>query len=367
MITKVLLALAVGLAGQEATLSGARQADTMTNDRPRTAQRDTVQVSTVTNSATYTVTIDSIPVTYTADGSATAAEIRDGLIAAINGEPLLAGRVLASVKDADELYIDARLAGVGFVTTVDAKLTLANTTANADSASVLFGAGVFRTGEQAGCTADSALFTAATATVATLTPTVANSSVYSIGIVNPATGNTVNVIYTSDGSATAQEIVEGLATAVNAAMPANTVIATENDAVLTLTAEELSGGGYFRFNVQHSANQALSYTAGTYISEETEAEALFAGVALRTATEAPLSDGTLGYPGGSPMSVLSMGDVWVSTVDTVSVTGDVYLGVTGSARGKWRGTAASGYVKLPKRQARWMAVSGSLAMLRVRI
>lgn len=367
MITKVLLALAVGLAGQEATLSGVRQADTMTNDRPRTAQRDTVEVTTVTNSATYTITIDSIPVMYTADSSATNTEIRDGLIAAINGEPLLAGRVLASVKDTDELYIDARLAGVGFVTTVDAKLTLANTTANADSASVLFGAGVFRTGEQAGCTADSALFTAATATVATLTPTVTNSAIYSLGITNLETGNTITVSYTADGSATAQEIVEGLATAVNAVMPANTVIATENDAVLTLTAEELSAGGYYRFAVVHSGNQTLSYTAGTYTSEEAQAEAMFAGVALRTATEAPLSDGTLGYPGGSPMSVLSTGDVWVSTVDTVTVTGDVYLGVTGSARGKWRGSAATGYVKLPKRQARWMAVSGSLAMLRVRI
>lgn len=88
------------------------------------AQVETV-TPTVVNSFLYTQTINGTPFSFTSDGSATAAEIVAGLIAAINAgaEPVTASGVATLILTADE-------AGVGFVSVSGTNLTQVHTTAN---------------------------------------------------------------------------------------------------------------------------------------------------------------------------------------------------------------------------------------------
>lgn len=77
--------------------------------------------------------------------------------------------------------------------------------------------------------------------VENITPIVQNSHTYTVTI------DGIEATYASDASATAQEIVEGIATAVNAAMPVDTVIASEDNVKVTLTSEV--AGRLFELNV----------------------------------------------------------------------------------------------------------------------
>jgi hypothetical protein len=64
--------------------------------------RDDIDVDGVANNTLYRVTIDGNNYDYTSDGTATATEIRDGLIAAINGG---SSGMTAYITDADSLYV----------------------------------------------------------------------------------------------------------------------------------------------------------------------------------------------------------------------------------------------------------------------
>jgi hypothetical protein len=84
----------------------------------------------------------------------------------------------------------------------------------------------------------------------TLTPTVQNSSAYSVELFNGTVRETYN--YTSDATATAQEIVEGLAAAINAGTAFD---ATEDNSVIQITS--VSGV----LEVQPSSNLTASTPA----------------------------------------------------------------------------------------------------------
>lgn len=87
------------------------------------------------------------------------------------------------------------------------------------------------------------------AQVETITPTAINTTLYTVTI------NGVASTYTSDGSATAAEIVTGLAAAINAQVPALPVV-TSGTTTLILTAL-VTGEG---FTVSIGANLALAHT-----------------------------------------------------------------------------------------------------------
>jgi len=360
MINEVLDRRAPGIAGQPASLRGDSWTRSMVNDRPRTAQVDTITASAV-NDATYTVTIDGIDITYLADGDATAAEIVAGLTLAVNSEPAIAGKLLAAVASSTTLTLTSRIGGLGFTTVVGANLSLAATTANDTSDAIAFGAACLEVGQALCGVADSSSFPTRTADVGVLTPVVQNSTAYQVGIRNKSTGQVITVQFTSDSDATAQEIVEGLATVVNAAMPAETVIATEDDAVLTLTAEDVD----YRFEVVNSGNLTLVFAAGNGGTDESDLADMFAGCAVRDlGKEQPVSGSGIGYEGGSNCSIMSRGDIWVTTTAQAAIGSDVYVCVSGADKGKFRASAAANYVKLPRSRARWERVhSASLAVL----
>lgn len=93
------------------------------------------------------------------------------------------------------------------------------------------------------------------AQVIELVPTVVNSVEYRVSIT--IDGTTTPAAYTSDGSATLQEIVEGVAAAINTAMAASTVAATEDNTKVILTAE-VAGVG---FSVSATADGGATWTA----------------------------------------------------------------------------------------------------------
>lgn len=88
----------------------------------------TIVVTTVANTTVYSGTVNGVAWTYTSDGTATVAEIRDGIIAAINGTSQ-APRLTASASGNDVL-VTSDLPGIPFTLTGTANLTITTTTPN---------------------------------------------------------------------------------------------------------------------------------------------------------------------------------------------------------------------------------------------
>lgn len=103
-------------------------------------------VFTAVNSAVYTADIYGYHVTYTADGSATAAEIRDGIQAAIALQPGLTARVSA-VDSGSNLRItelDAETYGYSNISGLDANTALTTVTAHGEEETIPAGVLVCR-------------------------------------------------------------------------------------------------------------------------------------------------------------------------------------------------------------------------------
>ena len=92
--------------------SGAGNIGKVTNDQGGTLQVITITVATVTNDGRYAFEIDGRVVEFTADGSATAQEVVDGLVAAVN-----------AIADLDFVGVDG--AGDTIVITSDKTVTFA--------------------------------------------------------------------------------------------------------------------------------------------------------------------------------------------------------------------------------------------------
>jgi len=89
------------------------------------AQVETISIVTLTNDATYSVTIDGVVYEFTADSSALAPEICTGLAALINPLTQVSAVVVGST-----LVVTAADAGLGFSIAVDEKMAVAHTTPN---------------------------------------------------------------------------------------------------------------------------------------------------------------------------------------------------------------------------------------------
>ncbi len=101
-------------------------------DNAAISQIETVTVDTATNDFAYTVTINGTDFTITSDSSATKEEIRDALIAEINGgaEPVTAAPGVGT----DDLTITADVAGVSFTVAVSIELSSVSDQANVAAA-----------------------------------------------------------------------------------------------------------------------------------------------------------------------------------------------------------------------------------------
>jgi hypothetical protein len=116
---------------------------TLINASNQVRQVNTVTVGTAANSTDYKVIVDGVLVTYTSDATATATEIRDGLIAEINFSGLgvtarSTGAGTFTLTGYPGVPFDVSIAGGG------TGYAIALTTASANSSSIGFGLAVSR-------------------------------------------------------------------------------------------------------------------------------------------------------------------------------------------------------------------------------
>lgn len=120
-----------GVAGQLVGGPEYNKLKSMLNRRANVAAVYTT-VITAANSTAYTVSINGIPITITSDASATAAEICDALVAAIQANPFTNALVIAQ-NVSNNLVITERDPSIGAVAVSEADGNLAMTTTTAHS------------------------------------------------------------------------------------------------------------------------------------------------------------------------------------------------------------------------------------------
>jgi hypothetical protein len=321
----------------------------------------------------YTLEIDGVPISITSDATASDQEINDALVAAINAEPLVNGRVIAAGTAATTFTVTSLFGGLSFTATEsDANLTLAQTTANDTADPIPFGALCIYDDPESlgpdrlGRVIDSTAVTGeVVAQVVVLTPEEENDARYFTAVT--ALGVTYVASYLADASATVQEIVEALTTELNAILPATTVAVTEDDATLILTSEV--AGVTFTYSAW--ALGATGGDAAWVVTSDTASVDLaadlvnmLAGVAIFTYRASP--EGLAQYEAGQAVPVLDRGEVYVKTEELVDRTKPVYVGVASTVKGLYRGSAAANYIRIPADKLKWSwAHDATLAVLEV--
>lgn len=345
---------------------------TLINSDPQAAQVSTYTVDSATNSTVYTLTINSVDVSYTSDASATTAEIAAGIKAAIDAEPRVSGQVSASVAS-NVVTVTGRWPGTSFtITDSSGDTTIATTTTAATADAIAFGrlmvTGGYQTDEptELGKLAKAAAFSAQ---VDTLTVTYAASEIYIVTIeMTDGTGRyTVEVTADTDSNTTAAAIN----TAINAMMPANTVIGTVATNVVTLTAEVAGKGFTTSVGLKTGTTARLVIANSVANSYLTDVQKAARGISVYTdSVEITTVGGTeASYPANAGVVVLQKGAIWVSNSQDPTHLADVYveLGVAAD-NGKLFTTSSATRVKLVK--AKWernerSTQSDNIAVLRV--
>lgn len=276
-------------------------------DQPRTFRigGEVKQVATYTVSsasdAVYTLEIQpfggsAVTVTYSEGATGTTSTKATGLANAINANSSLSPYVVARAANAT-VIVTSREGGVGFTATEsDSKLSLAQTTANVGAPLVNFGVAAVRVASQP----DQAMApdeAKATAMVWTVTPAnVTNNEVYVVNIIMDANCDGEEEVYPfvyQDGSATAQRLVEGLTASINATMPANSLIATEDNSALTLTSE--IAGLPFRVTVSVTDDAGAAAT-GTLTAAIATANVGYEFLGVVCAADIPITALSSGVP-----------------------------------------------------------------------
>lgn len=292
------------------------------NDQGYARQVNTVQISSVVSTA-YAFTINGYSIAYTSGASTSVAIIRDALIDAARAIPEL--EAIASFNPSgNDIKITARNPGTGF-TYADSDSNLATTavTANASTEVIGFGRAVVKsTNGDRSCR----LPFAPTAQVDTVTPSAVNSTVYTFEI-EEDNGKVWQYSTTSDGSATATEIVTAFKTLINAE---DIPVTASGTATLILTAD-VPGVGFTYRSVD--ANLSVAHTTAN-------AGMRLVGVAERIHSGVDVSLAAEGYQPFSDVSVLYQGEIWVEVEQAVAVDDIAYIrhtaGSGGTVVGKFR-------------------------------
>lgn len=367
----------IGKIGDRAYSSILDVIGTLINADPQAKQVDTVTVDTATNAATYTVTIDGVAVTFTADASATKPEVSAGLLLAIQADGVTSGAVVVTDDAVDTLTLTARWPGVAFTVAVGALLSTASVTASAAADVIPFGRGIIRTGlgsADSNLSGDGAYASNSSLCalpkeaslakrVSTLTVTYAAAEEYTVSITCDEVAYHIGpVLADTDDDTTAAAIN----TAINAMMPANTVIGTVATDTVTLTAE--CEGKHFEVSLGlktgTTARLVLADTTNTLI---TDINKVFAGGAMYAYDEEASASGTGEYPANAGVKAMSGGAMIVSNSQNPGHNDRVYLETTaGSDVGKFYNAGTATRILLTS--ARWDRpgpVSGdSLAVIR---
>jgi len=344
------------------------------------AQVGTIVVTTATDGATYSFTLNGIAFAVVAGTSQTTTTVATAIAAAINAEPRVRGQVTATSSTATVTITANRTgtAGAFTLTESDSKITgTESATAAADGTTLGFGLAVIQTAYTAAATGAPlagteklfAIPAAArfTAQVATLTPTFVASNVLRVnayeirgGVRQPIGGGTSHTAFFT-AVTDLDTTIDGLVAALEAAAPANTVSYVANNATATaFTATAEIPGTEWEFEFVHQSGGAsvptLTVAQTTGPSEATSLHRAWRGISKYALNvEAATLTSTEGsYPAYSPMTATYEGVVWVKSAQSPSSGDTVYVETAaGSTCGRFYTDASSTRIALSTRVARW--------------
>lgn len=349
---------------------------TLVNENPQAVQISEIAVNDHTDSHEYVVVIDGVEVSYTSDASATVAEIANGLAAAVEVEPRVRGQVTAESDGVDTVTLTGLTYGMSFdVSTEDATGDLAITTPTSasEAEAVAFGLGVISTGmvtDEAYQTGILVSSSQLTAQVDTLTIVYAAAEVYYVTITVDGQTYQFGVVADTDTATTCTAI----AAAINAQMPANTVIASGvSGTTVTLTAE-VAGKAFVTSVGTKSGTASRNSLAHTTAGLTTDVARAFAGVSLYTTDESnvTVAGDDVVYPANAGMMVVARGDVWVECSESPNYGDPVYIGTGTSEKGMFFASSSSTRILLPKDKVFWLRAAradanDNIAVLRLNL
>jgi len=202
-----------------------------------------------------------------------------------------------------------------------------------------------------------------TAHVVQITPAAISSKRYDISFV--WNGVTYSATFTSGAGATVAAICTALAGAINTAVGGDTAVDASDDTTHVTLTSEVAG-----IEILHILGADLPITADN-AAYATDALSALAGVSMRDETVTPLSlNAEPVYASRSSMSVMTFGRIPVAPIDVLTMsipTADVYLQLTGTNKGLFRGSAATGAMLLPKHQFKWFKLFSDRAVLQIKL
>lgn len=368
LATDVRGALQQGAVGQWAANADVRRSGTLFNASPQAVQISTITVSGPTNSHLYTVTINGFNVTFTSDSGATTQEVVDGLVAAINLDARVRGDVIAVGTSATVVTLTGLIPGRLFnLAEAEADLAIATSQAAAAAAAVPVGRAMITQGydtageaEELGALAASALLTAQVITIAFgafVSGQVNRFKVYEI-----SGSERRQIADVSEAAATDRDTtIDALVALLTTALPANTVVATADNATATALVFTASIKGY-QFEVEFEAGhegaslQTLTYTATTGPSTATSIHLALRGVSMRPLDEecATIGGNDPAWPGNRGVVVAKQGPLFVESAEVVTAGSPAFieLGVTAD-NGKLFMVGSATRVRLASGLARW--------------
>lgn len=348
------------------------ECETIINSDPQALKTYTVVVGTQANSRAYSYTVDGTTVSYTSDASGTKAEICNGLAAAHLVAPGARGQYTATSDGVDTVTLVAVHTDVDTtVATSDAYLTVTNTVAAADAATVPFGRACIKLGSSngygtdTGSTAYAAKFTAM---VQTLTIAYTSGAVYQVDILWRGQWYSASTIGATDLAATNAALLANINTVMAVAGTYNVTATSGASTTITLTSD-IAGEG---FSVKASCTTAASLTlALTTVPVLSDITKCFAGVSVATLdNEVTTVEGSEAkYAANAGVQVMRKGRIMVASTESPTPLDKVYIITTaGSTQGTFTKTQGASTIHLPN--ARWVinptaATANSIAILEI--
>ncbi len=360
------------LIGQLADTSHLNDVIDAINSNPQAVQVSTITIDTVTSSATYTWTIDSVEFSIVADASAVNTEIGDAIVDAIDADPLIRGTLSAARTSATVVTLTGLTPGLAFtLSDSDAKLTCATVTASDTADAVPFGRlvldGGYSDSEQLCALAAAAALTAQVDSWAVTYETVLLHVEITVdGVSYSASHTMVTDLDTS---------IDAFVVKINAdemGLPANTVIASANAATATalvLTSEV--AGKPFTSRMWLGVGATVAAPALTRTAPVTSDVNNALGISLHTYDEqdtAPETDEVV-YPANAGVKIARSGRVAVACSEVVTAGAPVYVEL-GSSGNNGKFYVASSATRVRLNRAKWeraerAADSNDVAILRL--
>ncbi len=324
------------------------------------------QVTTITipaspdNATAYTVTVDGVACSFTTDGSATTAELGEGLKAAIEAQPAARAAVVPTFSS-PTLTLTGAWPGISVTVaasggTGGGAIGSPSTTTSAASADeVEFGRLLVSTSAENG-NPQVQKPTSSVLSAQVLTHTVVSATgAFFAGTVqvNGKTYEWGPVDHNADSDTTAEDIKD----AINAAVPANTVLATRSTADVVLTAEAVGAEFDANFIVSGAAgaSAAKAYTTGPSISTSLVRAAFGISVRRLDVENETLNGEDPAYKANAVVDCLVRGRQRVQrdTSETIARGDEVYVSVASATAGRFHNTAGADRVWVPSSKLVW--------------